>query len=54
MEKTKDELNKEKDSNQLKKIQKKLNNQNDIVKELESELNDKEENIKTLKNNKNL
>ena len=55
LEKTKDELNKEKDNNQLKKIQKKLNDQNDIVKELESELNDKEENIKTLKdNNKNL
>ena len=52
---TKDELNKKKDNNQLKKIQKKFNNQNDIVKQLESELNDKEENIKTLKdNNKNL
>ena len=41
LEKTKYELNKEKDNNQLKKIQKKLNDQNDIVKELESELSDK-------------
>ena len=55
LEKTKDELNKENDNNQFKKIQKKLNDQNDIVKELESELDDKEENIKTLKdNNKDL
>ena len=36
--KTKDELNKEKDNNQLKKTQKKLNDQNDIIKEFESEL----------------
>ena len=55
LEKTKDELSKEKDKNQLKKIRKKLNDQNDIVKELESDLNNKKENIKTLKdNNKNL
>ena len=54
LQKTKDELNKEK-NNQLKKIQKKLNNQNNGIEELESELNDKEVNIKTLKdNNKNL
>ena len=44
LEKTKDDLNKEKDNNQFKNIQKKLNDQNDIVKELKSELNDKEDN----------
>ena len=38
LEKTKDELNKEKNNNQFKKIQKKFNNQNDIIKELEIEL----------------
>ena len=55
LEKTKDKLNKERDNNQLKQIQKKLNNQNDIVKELDSELNEEKENIKTSKdNNKNL
>ena len=32
LEKTKDELNKEKGNNQLKKIKKKFNDQNDIVK----------------------
>ena len=35
LQKTKDELNKEKDNNQFKKIHKKLNNQNNIIEELE-------------------